>query len=121
MEKFTIPLTGKDPPPGWVFKETDLGHLTWINRKRMLYVIGSIFDYGDGKFWLHLSISHRKRIPSYGELVYLKKHWAGDDRKCIMVFPPKPEHVNIHPHCLHLFCCLDDDPLPDFTCGTGAI
>jgi len=66
-------------------------------------------------------MSHQKRITNYEELTYLKRHWAGDDRKCIMVLPAKKEHVNIHPNVLHLFCCLDEDPLPDFTRGLGMI
>jgi hypothetical protein len=29
--------------------------------------------------------------------------------------------VNIHPNCLHLFVCVDNDPLPDFTRGEGLL
>ncbi len=28
---------------------------------------------------------------------------------------------NIHPNVLHLFVCLDGDPLPDFTRGKGSL
>jgi hypothetical protein len=121
VDKFSIPLTGKEPPPGWMKTSYPGGGFVWDNNKRMLRVIASIMEYDDDKEWLHLSMSHRRRMPTYDDLAYLKKHWAGDDRKCIMVFPPKSEHVNIHPYCLHLFCCLDGDPLPDFTFGTGSI
>ena len=116
-----IPVTGKPLPPGWRVVEERMDGTMWDNRKRMLCVTGSIGHYGDDKDWLHLSMSHPRRMPTYDDLVYLKKHWAGEDRKCIMVFPPKNEHVNIHPFCLHLYCCLGGDPLPDFTLGLKTI
>ena len=84
-------------------------------------VVASISTELDGRRWLHMSMAHPFRMPSYDDLTYLKRHWAGEDRKCIMVLPAKDEHVNIHKTCLHLWCCLDDDPLPDFTMGTGSI
>lgn len=116
-----LPLTGKKLPPGWVEFESPYYHGFWENNGKSLRVMASFARYSDGKFWLHLSMSHRRRMPTYDELTYLKRHWIGDDRKAVMVLPEKKEHVNIHPRCLHLFCCLDDDPLPDFTMGSGSI
>jgi hypothetical protein len=116
-----LPLTGRNLPPGWAKISSRNYHGVWRNNKKNLAVIASFAQYGDGKFWLHLSISHRRRMPTYDELTYLKRHWIGDDRKAIMVLPEAKEHVNIHPRCLHLFCCLDGDPLPDFTMGSGSI
>lgn len=121
---FQIPLTGRKLPPGWQERVSGVDGSAWYNSKRKLAVIGSISVEADGKPWLHLSLSHPKRMPTYDDLVYLKKHWAGEDRKCIMVMPPKSEHVNIHPFCLHLWCCLGEDPLPDFSgeiCGVRTI
>lgn len=115
--KMEIPLTGKNPPPGWIIVEERADGAKWYNAKRQMIVIASISRELDGYYWLHLSMSHRNRVPTYDELVYLKRHWAGDDRKCIMVFPEKENHVNIHPYVLHLWCCIDGDPLPDFTHG----
>jgi hypothetical protein len=47
--------------------------------------------------------------------------FIGDGRKAIQVFAPVAEHVNIHEFCLHLWHCLDGDPLPDFTRGGPTI
>jgi hypothetical protein len=115
--QYSLPLTGEKLPPGWVQVMGGPGMTDgmWDNHKRLLRVGASIALYGDDRVWLHLSISHRRRMPTYDELTYLKRHWAGEDRKCIMVFAPKDEHVNIHPRCLHLYCCLEGDPLPDFS------
>lgn len=95
----------------------------WLNQKKKLSVIGSIGEEQDGRTWLHLSIAHtvNGRLPTYKELQYLKRHWVGPERKAMQIFPPESEHVNIHPDCLHLFACMDEDPLPDFTWGTGLI
>lgn len=121
MVEIQIPLTGKEPPPGWKLVETKMDGSKWMNSKRKMSVIMSVTREFDGKLWAHMSIAHMRRMPTYEDLVYLKRHWAGDDKKCIMVMPSSSEHVNIHPNCLHLFCCLDDDPLPDFTHGSGSI
>lgn len=116
-----IPLTGKPPPPGWVMETYGGDGGRWMNRKKQMVVIASISTEQDGKLWLHASISHRKRIPSYDELIYLKRHWIGEDRKAIMVLPEKAKHINIHPYVLHLFCCINGDPLPDFTRGENTL
>lgn len=118
---FMIPLTGNPLPPGWNLFENREDGASWINKKRKLFVIASIATEQDGKRWLHLSISHRNRMPTYEELTYLKRHWAGEDKKCIMILPEKQKHINIHPYALHLFHCLSGDPLPDFTQGQNTI
>ena len=77
--------------------------------------------YGDGNTWRHVSMSHPNKLPSYKEMCLCKSVFIGDDKKAIQVFPEKSEHVNIHPYCLHLFCNLTGDNIPDFTMGTGMI
>lgn len=118
--EYQIPLTGKIPP-GWRVTGYRVDGIRWQNDKKKMIVIASIAVEQDGKHWVHLSMSHYKRVPTYEELTYLKRHWVGEDRKCVMVFPEKAKHVNINPNVLHLFCCLDGDPLPDFTQGGSTI
>ncbi len=105
---------------GWKVTEVRADGVAWINPKRRLYVIASTHEYG-GNQWLHLSMSHQKRIPNYDEMKYLKRHWAGDQAKAIEVHAPDSEHVNICARARHLWVCLDGDPLPDFTLGVGSI
>lgn len=81
----------------------------------------SISREKDGKLWIHVSFSRRSRIPDYDDITRVKRDFIGDDKKAVMVFPALSEHVNIHPYCLHLWNCVDEDPLPDFTQGTGSI
>ncbi len=71
----------------------------------------------DGRTWQHLSFSHSKRMPEWQELVDVKELFMGIESKAIQVFPPRSEWISIHPYCLHLWRCLDEDVIPDFTHG----
>lgn len=102
-------------PPGWqVIGETEDGK-HWWNHNKQLGVIASISIENDGKWWLHVSMSHPKRMPTYKDICYLKRHWIGEEAEAIMVFPRKSNHVNLHKFCLHLWHCLDGYPLPEFS------
>lgn len=75
----------------------------------------------DNKCWLHVSTSTPTRLPTWCELIEVKDIFIGPKRKAIQVFPSRAEYVNQHPYALHLWSCLDADPLPDFTEGMGTI
>jgi hypothetical protein len=64
----------------------------------------------DGKRWLHVSTAHPRRLPSWEELREVKDIFIGRERQAVQKFPKQSEYVNIHPNCLHLWCCLDGDP-----------
>lgn len=55
----------------------------------------------DGKY--HLSISNKKRLPTYNELKEARYRFLPDNVTMAQLFPPKAEFVNIHPNCLHLW------------------
>ena len=76
----------------------------------------------DGRAWLHLSVSHAKRIPTWGEMRVCKEQFLGD-REAYSVMPPRARYVNLHNNVLHLFALLDEtqSALPDFTGGTGSL
>jgi hypothetical protein len=93
---------------GWRRRECGMSRCT---------VLLSVADcYGDGKRWLHVSLARRDRMPSYEELAEVKEAFVGPRRQAVMVMPRRERHVNLHPYCLHLWCCLDTkgDGLPDF-------
>ncbi len=74
-----------------------------------------------GDDWVHASIAHVDRMPTYDDLKLLHAAVFGD-RWAYQVFAPPSDHVNIHEHALHLFGKLDGSPaLPDFTDGSGSI
>ena len=79
-----------------------------------LKVICSAGVEADGKRWMHVSVSHRRRLPNWREYRLVKDLFIGKHRKAIQVLPAEAEYVNHHPNVLHLWSCLDGDPLPDF-------
>ena len=64
-------------------------------------------------------------MPTYADLMEMKRLCIGDHRTALQVFPPKTKHVNVAGklgvEVLHLWSCLDGDVTPDFTRGTGMI
>ncbi len=86
-----------------------------------LAVIVSAAVEQDGRRWLHVSLSRRSRLPSWDDLKNVKDVFVGRDRTALQVLPPQARYVNIHPHCLHLWCCLDGDVTPDFTRGSESL
>lgn len=80
-------------------------------------VIVSVDIEQDGRVWLHVSCSFRNYIPGYDTMKSVKAVFIGPGRKAIQVFPADAEHVNLMDTCLHLWACIDEDPLPDFRRG----
>ena len=87
-----------------------------IGRRHMdrLRVICSARVEADGKRWMHVSCSTPTRLPTWDELRLVKDTFIGRDRPALQLLPRQSEYVNIHPHVLHLWSCLDGDPTPDF-------
>lgn len=85
-----------------------------------LSVIASGDTEADGKRWLHVSCAHRRQLPTWEELRWVKETFVGD-RYAVQEFPPPDRYVNIHPYCLHLFACLDEWPLPEFSGLVGGM
>jgi hypothetical protein len=85
-------------------------------------VIWSLAYEQDGALWLHVSASHRHRIPQWAEMAEVKRVFVGDRWAC-QLHPPDGEYVNLHDRVLHLFAPFSPEawPLPDFTAGLGTI
>jgi hypothetical protein len=120
---FTHQVTGwAMPPAGWSAVPSFPDTKGFEHPRIGLRVIVSARTEQDGKRWLHVSISHRSRqLPTWDNLKLVKEAFIGNDKLAIQVLPRAQDFVNIHPACLHLWHCLDGDPTPDFTCGTGSI
>ena len=100
---------------GWIERPAPIeGQRVFEHRDGRL-VIGSIGTH-DGRWWLHVSVSRRKYIPSYEDLANVKQTFIGNRFQAMQLFPRRERHVNIMPYCLHLWACLepDGDGLPDF-------
>ncbi len=69
---------------------------------------------GDGKRWLHVSLSRPNRLPTWRDLRTVKDIFVGRERLAVQVLPPQRDYYNFHPYVLHLWSCIDGDPVPDF-------
>lgn len=110
-------------PASWVELDRDrAGGARYTNRNARLIAILSCEVESDGRAWLHLSVSHAQRIPTWGELRVCKELFLGD-REAYSIMPPRARYVNLHNNVLHLFALLDEAAaaLPDFTGGTGSL
>ena len=57
----------------------------------------------DGDGWEHVSISLQNRCPTWDEMCLIKDMFWDEEDCVVQYHPPKSEHVNFHPHCLHLW------------------
>lgn len=64
--------------------------------------------------FLHASISHLNRMPTYEDLIHLHSA-VFNDGWAYQIFAPRHRHINIHNYALHLWGRLDGKMLhPDF-------
>jgi hypothetical protein len=108
-------------PASWNERRHPEPHHALINRfwhvstrDGVLRVMAGLERHGDRR-WIHISASRRERLPSWDDLKLVKRVLAGPERQAIQVIPRESEYVNIHPNCLHLFVCIDEDPVPCFS------
>lgn len=88
---------------GWIMD-------SWDRQSRVIATAASL----DGTEWIHASISHIDRIPTYDDLALLHEAAFGDGW-AYQVFAPPAHHVNIHEYALHLWGRSDGKPaLPNF-------
>ena len=85
-----------------------------MTNRRSSSIIVTCSEQDDGHEWVHASIAHIDRTPTYHELVLLHRA-AFDGLWAYQVFAPPDAHVNIHPYALHLWGRLDgSNVLPAF-------
>lgn len=56
-----------------------------------------------GGGWDHVSVSRPTRCPHWSEMEYVKRLFFCDDETAMQLHVPLSQHVNHHPHCLHLW------------------
>jgi len=113
MSKITLPLSWEQVPSPIPYQKC------FVKFSGLVVMVGE--TELEGELWLHVSCSHKNKLPKWKELREVKDIFVGRDRKAIQIFPKQSEYVSIMPYCLHLWCNLSKDILPDFTCGTEMI
>ncbi len=53
--------------------------------------------------WEHVSVSLPNRTPNWYEMNFIKDLFWLETETVVQFHVPKSEHINLHPHCLHLW------------------
>lgn len=107
-------------PESWQLLDRTPDGITCLHKSGLKVLLsGSKED--DGLLWMHLSASRERLVPNWEQLVTVKELFLGAEAMAVQVFPRRANYINIHRFCLHLWCCLDADPVPDFSSGAGTI
>jgi hypothetical protein len=103
---------GKSIPFEWVITSIRNDCASYRNIISMLVVSESVHTH-NGQRWLHVSLSHAARMPTWGELQTVKSIWIGD-RTAYHVLPRNIKFTEDRDdaYTLHVWCPLDDDPFP---------
>ena len=56
-----------------------------------------------GGGWEHVSVSRPTRLPNWLEMAHVKELFFEDTETVMQLHVPAADHVNCHPHCLHLW------------------
>ena len=78
-----------------------------------LHCLASVEEKADGYPWLHVSFSRSDRIPSYQDMAFVRDRFFRPEDLVVQVFPPREEHYNHHPNCLHLWSRIGPRPIVD--------
>lgn len=106
-------------PPLWELRQEEehpeglFGGWFYLNRLTSHTLILSGGTY-DGQRWLHMSLGHPSRLPTWGEFVDAKEWAMGVERFAAQLIPPRSQYVNFHPYVLHLYSPVGPWPWPDF-------
>jgi hypothetical protein len=85
-----------------------------LQRKVWMRVIASSgADQPKGWRFDHVSVSLSDRTPTWAEMDYVKRLFFHPDEVAFQLHVADADHINAHPHCLHLWRCCDVAiPLP---------
>ena len=56
-----------------------------------------------GEGWDHVSVSRANRPPNWAEMEHVKRLFFKDHEEAMQLHVPVSDHINCHPHCLHLW------------------
>lgn len=89
-------------PSGWTEDGIWMGHARVYHKHGQVRVVHSI-DLADGKWWDHVSVSRKRKIPSWEDLARVKDVIIGKRREAIQVLPREEDYVNVCEYCLHFW------------------
>jgi len=60
-----------------------------------------------GEGWDHVSVSLKKRCPTWHEMEQIKRLFFANDETAMQLHVPEGDHISYHPYALHLWRPLD--------------
>jgi hypothetical protein len=69
-----------------------------LQKNQDLFIIASISEG-----WDHVSVSMKKRIPTWIEMDYVRSLFFKEDEVVMQLHPARSHHINIMEFCLHLW------------------
>jgi hypothetical protein len=67
--------------------------------------------------WEHVSVRGHGCVPTWDQMCYVKSLFWGPEECVIQFHPAEKDHINLHPHVLHLWRPLDGQiPMPPKDC-----
>lgn len=99
----------RHPTMGWGDKDGGCFRVrSPLETSQDLIIIASI-----GEGWDHVSVSMKKRIPTWIEMDFIRGIFFNDDEVVIQLHPARSRHINIMENCLHLWRPQNETiPLP---------
>jgi len=88
-------------------EESKDGFFAYLLRPYRSGQVTVVASWGLG--WEHVSMAMKNRTPTWEEMCALKEIFWGDEELVVQYHPPKSEHVNLHPYCLHLWKKADGE------------
>jgi hypothetical protein len=70
-----------------------------FNNHGIMYRV--IASWGGG--WDHVSVSSRRRLPTWSDMTIMYRLFFKDDEYAMQLHCPPDAHINCHPYCLHLW------------------
>lgn len=102
-------------PQNWrtVMRDDETRSMAFKSRDGLAVIVSLAFEI-DNNPWIHLSVSRKKSLPSWNDLVKVKELFLGEELCAVQVIPPRSEYINHHEYCLNIFARMDDRAVPDF-------
>lgn len=75
---------------------------------RMGTEISIILSQTDQWGW-HMSIAHRKRLPTWDEIAYARYELIPNEVTMALMLPPKEQYINLHSFCMQMHQVFDKE------------
>ena len=103
----------KEPHSEW--KEVDLGASgplkelarAWQHKTSQLFVMRSLSTTEQNEKWIHVSVSHPDRVPTWEEFINVRDCFVGKDIEAYQVLPALVDYVNVCKYALHFWVPID--------------